>query len=89
MEKKSEEEESVLLIKLQVLLKKKSKSKVRDAAKNSEKLFFSEIMPNMYINSIYWLRRKKRAPIALMGPKWLQNVDLKIFRALYRTSGIV
>ena len=53
MEKKSEEEESVLLIKLQVLLKKKSKSKVRDAAKNSEKLFFSEIMPNMYINSIY------------------------------------
>jgi hypothetical protein len=40
MEKKSEEEESVLLIKLRVLLKKKSKSKVRDAAKNSEKLFF-------------------------------------------------
>ena len=38
-----------------------------------------------YIDS----RRKNRAPIALRGPKWLQNVDLKIFyrnlRAFYRT----
>ena len=52
----------------------------------SEKLFFTEIksMGAQYIASV-----EKTAPIDLRGPKWLQNVDLKIFRALYRTPGIV
>ena len=50
--------------------------------------FFSEIKP-IYGSPIYQLRRKNRAPIALRGSKWLQNVDLKIFRVLYRTPGIV
>ena len=32
-------------------------------------------MGAQYIDSV----KKNRAPIALRGPKWLQNVDLKIF----------
>ena len=51
------------------------------------KNFFSEIKPMgaQYID----YGRKNRAPIAIRGPKWLQNDDLKIFRVLYRTPGIV
>ena len=45
----------------------------------NQKLFFRKSSP------IYRLRRKKRAPIALRGPKWLQNDNLKIFRVLYIT----
>ena len=34
-------------------------------------------------------RRKKQWKTFFSGPKWLQNVDLKIFQVLYRTPGIV
>ena len=61
MEKKSEEEESVLLIKLRVLLKKKSKSKVRDAAKNSEKLFFGNHAQYVYQLNILTPSKKTRS----------------------------
>ena len=32
---------------------------------------------------------KNHSPIALRGPKWLQNIDLKIFWVLFRSPGFV